>query len=128
MKPSTTKKNTSAHVKKKSPINKKPFAKTQGDSRKPLLNKKRMAPKKALLDSAPKKEVIELFMAWFRKNKNIGQVMTKQDVVKNILLKIDAKQEDALAEAMNELKSEGFIEIQADGVTLVLTEFGFENL
>ena len=128
MKPSTQKKNTSAHAKKKSPIGKKPFAKPQSDSKKPLLNKKRMAPKKALPDSAPKKEVIEMFMAWFRKNKSVGQIMTKQDVVKNILLKIDAKQEDALADAMNELKKEGFIEIQEDGVTLVLTQLGFEKL
>ncbi|DAB29190.1 MAG TPA: hypothetical protein CFH84_10880 [Sulfurimonas sp. UBA12504] len=92
------------------------------------MNKKRAAPKKTLIDSAPKKEVKEMFMAWFKKHKSVGALMTKQDVVQNILKKIDAKQEDALADAMNELKSEGFIEVLPDGVTLVLTQLGVDYL
>ncbi|MDD2791019.1 MAG: hypothetical protein PHU40_10190 [Sulfurimonas sp.] len=97
-------------------------------SNKSPINKKRAMPKKALLDSAPKKEVKEMFMAWFRKHKTVGAIMSKQDVVTNILKKIDAKQENALADAMNELKSEGFIEVQPDGVTLVLTQLGVDYL
>jgi predicted transcriptional regulator len=54
--------------------------------------------------------------------------MTKQDVVRNILVNLNAKQEDALADAMKELKSEGLIEIQEDGVTLVLTQMGVDYL
>jgi predicted transcriptional regulator len=67
-------------------------------------------------------------MSWFKKHKNVGQVMTKQDVVRNILVNLNAKQEDALGDAMKELKSEGFIEIQEDGVTLVLTQMGVDYL
>lgn len=57
---------------------------------------------------------------WFKKNNSVGYVMSKQDMVRNILTKLNAKQESSLEEAINELKNEGLIEVKEDGVTLVL--------
>ncbi|OHE20893.1 MAG: hypothetical protein A2540_02720 [Sulfurimonas sp. RIFOXYD2_FULL_37_8] len=91
-------------------------------------NKRKSPPKIALSDVSPKNEVKEMFMQWFKKNKNVGSIMSKADVVQNILTKINAKQEDAMASAINDLKTEGLIEIQADEVTLVLTQKGFDSL
>jgi|FLOH01.1.fsa_nt_gi hypothetical protein len=92
----------------------------------PHNNKRKAPPKKNKADATPKNEVKEMFMNWFKKRNTAGQVMTKQDVVKNILTKLDAKQNDAMEKAINELKSEGWIEIKEDGVTLALTEKGVE--
>lgn len=89
-------------------------------------NKIKTAPKNKVLDTAPKKEVKEMFMKWFKKNNSVGQIMTKRDVVENIITKLDAKQNDALEKAMNELRKEGLIEVKEDGVTLVLTQKGAE--
>ncbi|MCX6074248.1 MAG: hypothetical protein NTY39_08020 [Campylobacterales bacterium] len=50
--------------------------------------------------------------------------MTKQDVINNVLRKLDSKQDKTFAKAMEELKSDGLIEVQEDGVTLVLTQKG----
>jgi predicted flavoprotein YhiN len=86
----------------------------------PHNNKRKSPPKKTKVDVTPKNEVKELFKSWFKKNA-IGHIMTKQDVVKNILTKLNAKQNDALANAMDELKDECYIDIKEDGVTLVLT-------
>jgi transcriptional regulator of NAD metabolism len=61
-----------------------------------------------------------MFRLWFKKNNTVGYVMSKQDIVKNILTKLNAKQESSLQEAINELKTEGLIEVKEDGVTLVL--------
>lgn len=47
--------------------------------------------------------------------------MNKQDVINNVLRKLDSKQDKTFAKAMDELKNEGLIEVQDDGVTLVLT-------
>lgn len=94
----------------------------------PKMNSKKKVTKKMTIDVTPVKEVKEMFINWFKKNKNIGQVMTKQDVVKNILTKLNAKQDDALEEAMRQLKNSGFIEVQEDGVTLVLTQKGAESI
>jgi len=92
-------------------------------------NKKRKSPpKNKKIDPTPKKEVKEMFINWFKKNNNVGQIMTKQDVVTNILTKLDSKQNDALEEAMNELKSNGFMEVKEDGVTLVLTQKGSASI
>ncbi|WP_294962656.1 hypothetical protein [Sulfurimonas sp.] len=85
-------------------------------------------PKNKKIDPAPKNEVKEMFMKWFKKNKKVGQIMTKQDVVTNILKRLDAKQDDVLEQAMNELKSSALVETQEDGVTLVLTQKGFDSL
>lgn len=89
-------------------------------------NKIKTTPKNKVLDTAPKKEVKEMFMKWFKKNNKVGQIMTKRDVVENIIAKLDAKQNDALEKAMNELRREGLIEVKDDGVTLVLTQKGTE--
>jgi predicted transcriptional regulator len=89
-------------------------------------NKIKTAPKNKVLDTAPKKEVKEMFMKWFKKNNSVGQIMTKRDVVENIIAKLDAKQNDALEKAMNELRKEGLVEVKEDGVTLVLTQKGAE--
>jgi len=94
----------------------------------PHYEKRKSPPKKAEKETAPKNEVKEMFMAWFRRNNAPGQVMTKQDVVREIIKKLDAKQNDALAEAMDELVKSGFMFVQEDGVTLVLTAKGVEIL
>ena len=94
----------------------------------PKNNKRKSSPKNKKIDPTPKKEVKEMFMNWFKKNNSVGQIMTKQDVVTNILTKLDSKQNDALEEAMNELKSNGFMEVKEDGVTLVLTQKGSASI
>ena len=90
--------------------------------------KKSVLPKDKKIDLTPRNEVKEMFMSWFKKNRSVAQNMTKQDVVKNIITKLDAKQNDALESAMQELKREGLIEIKEDGVTLVLTKAGADSL
>ena len=90
----------------------------------PHTNRRKSPPKKSSMDIAPKNEVKEMVMAWFKKHNHVGQVMTKQDVTQNILTKLNAKQNDALEEAMNELKSEQLIELKEDGVTIILTQKG----
>ena len=69
-----------------------------------------------------------MFMNWFKKHNQVGQIMRKQEVVREIIKKLDAKQEDALEAAMRELVKSGIIEVQEDGVTLVLTAQGAELL
>jgi hypothetical protein len=54
--------------------------------------------------------------------------MTKQDVIRNVLTKIGPKQDGDFEDAMRELVREGLFEVQADGVTLVLTEQGAESV
>lgn len=83
-------------------------------------------PKDKPLDAAPKNEVKEMFLLWFKKHNTVGQVMSKQDVVSNVIAKLDAKQNDALKKAMDELINNGFINVQSDGVTLELTQRGSE--
>ncbi len=90
----------------------------------PHTNKRKTPPKKNNIDKVPINEVKEMFMAWFKKRNSVGQIMTKQDVVQNILTKLNAKQNDALKEAMDELIKEQLIEVKEDGVTLVLTQLG----
>lgn len=94
----------------------------------PHNNRRKLPPKNNSTDTTPKNEVKEMFLKWFKKNKSAGYVMSKQAVVQNILTQLNAKQEDALLTALNELKYEGIIEIQEDGVTLVLTQKGAETI
>ncbi|MDD5387216.1 MAG: hypothetical protein PHQ22_08495 [Sulfuricurvum sp.] len=54
--------------------------------------------------------------------------MTKQDVINGILKKLGPKQDRPFQIAMDELKHDGLIEIQEDGVTLVLTAKGADLL
>lgn len=89
-------------------------------------NNRRKSPPKNSIDLDPKNEVKDMFIQWFKKNNTVGCVMGKQDVVRNILTKLNAKQEDSLEAAMKELKSEGIIDVQEDGVTLVLTQKGVD--
>lgn len=70
-----------------------------------------------------------MFMNWFRSSRAIaGHIMTKEDVIKAVLKKLDSKQDHPFAKAMEELKNDGLIEIKEDGVTLVLTEKGADLL
>lgn len=89
-------------------------------------SRRKSSPKEKKIDVAPKNEVKDMFMAWFKKNRSLGQIMTKSDVVTNVIKRLDAKQENSLEEAMKELKDYGFIEVQEDGVTLVLTKKGYD--
>lgn len=54
--------------------------------------------------------------------------MTKADVIKAILKKLDSKQDKFFARAMDELANDAIITIQPDGVTLVLTQKGVDLL
>jgi hypothetical protein len=94
----------------------------------PHYEKRKSAPKKVEKETAPKNEVKEMFMSWFRRHNQVGQIMTKQDVVREIIKNLDAKQNDALEEAMDELVKSGFMAVQEDGVTLMLTAEGVEIL
>lgn len=70
-----------------------------------------------------------MFVKWFKKqNAAAGHIMSKQDVLKNIIAKLDKKQEDALEAAMKELTSSGFMTTLEDGLSLMLTEKGAESL
>jgi hypothetical protein len=90
----------------------------------PHNNRRKAPPKSKSSDMSPKNEVKQMFIKWFLKHKVAGQIMSKEDVVQNILTQLNAKQEDALSTALNELKTDGLIEIQEDGVTLMLTAKG----
>jgi hypothetical protein len=92
-------------------------------------NTKRGAPfKKSDKEISIKDEIKEMFKSWFKKHNSVGQVMTKQDVIRNILTKVGPKQDNDFEDAMNELVREGLFEVQADGVTLVLTQQGAESV
>lgn len=70
-----------------------------------------------------------MFINWFKSSRAVaGHIMTKQDVINAVLKKIDSKQDRPFTIAMEELKSDGVIEIKEDGVTLVLTQKGAETL
>ncbi len=72
------------------------------------------------IDITPKNEVKQMFRNWFKKHNEAGQIMTKQDVLNTVIKKLTKTQDKFLEEAMNEMVFEGLIEIQEDGVTLVL--------
>jgi len=88
--------------------------------------RRKAPPKKTNNDMSPKDEVKEMFIKWFKKNNVVGNIMSKQTVVSQILTKLTTKQEDSLHDAMNELQTRGLIEVQEDGVTLVWTQKGVE--
>ncbi len=90
---------------------------------------KRRASKKNALETLYREEVKEMFVKWFaRQNAVAGHVMTKTDVLKNIIKNLDKKQDDVLESAMNELISSGFMTTLEDGFSLMLTEKGAESL
>jgi len=70
-----------------------------------------------------------MFINWFKSsNAAKGHVMTKADVIKAILKKLDSKQDKFFTRAMDELTNEGIFEVQSDGVTLILTQKGADLL
>ena len=75
---------------------------------------------KKKIDITPKNEVKQMFRDWFKKRNEAGQVMTKQDVINTVIKKLTKSQDKFLKEAMDEMVFEGLIEIQEDGVTIVL--------
>ena len=75
---------------------------------------------KKKIDITPKNEVKQMFRNWFKKRNEAGQIMTKQDVINSVLKNLNKEQDKFLEEAMSEMVAEGLIEVQEDGVTLVL--------
>lgn len=70
-----------------------------------------------------------MFTKWFKKERAVaGHVMTKTDVLKNIIKNLDAKQDDVLEKAMDELKTSGLLETMEDGLSLKLTQKGADAL
>lgn len=70
-----------------------------------------------------------MFMNWFKSsNASQGHIMTKADVIKAILKKLDSKQDKFFTRAMDEMVNEGIFEVQSDGVTLILTQKGADLL
>ena len=72
------------------------------------------------VDITPKNEVKQMFREWFKKRNVAGQIMTKQDVLNTVIKKLTKSQDKFLKDAMDEMVFEGLIEIQEDGVTVVL--------
>ena len=72
------------------------------------------------IDITPKNEVKQMFRDWFKRRNVAGQIMTKQDVINSVIKKLTKSQDKFLKDAMDEMVFEGLIEIQEDGVTVVL--------
>ncbi len=72
------------------------------------------------IDITPKNEVKQMFRNWFKKRNEVGQIMTKQDVINSVLKNLTKEQDKFLQDAMDEMIHEGLIEVQEDGLTLVL--------
>jgi len=82
--------------------------------------------KKESLETTQKNEIKALFMNWFKASgAKEGHIMTKQDVINGVLRKIGPKQDRPFQLAMEELCDTGLITLQGDGVTVVLTQKGF---
>jgi hypothetical protein len=90
-------------------------------------NKKRKSPPKSTPEVNYKNQVKEMFSNWFKKNNQVGYIMSKQDVVANILTKLTSKQENSFEIAIKELHHDGYIELQEDGLTIVLTQKGVND-
>ena len=90
--------------------------------------KKKTSSKKKKDESSPKDEVKEMFINYFTKNKEVGKIMSKQDVINIVIKKLDKRQDKVLNIAMDELKNSDFIKIKEDNVTLILTQKGFDSL
>lgn len=108
--------------------NRKPAPKR--DYKNPPQNFARKAPpKKENIETTQKNEIKAMFLNWFKSSRaEAGHIMTKQDVISAILKKLDSKQDRPFQIAMEELKSDGMITINEDGVTVVLTQKGAEKL
>lgn len=103
----------------------KPAGKKKGYS--PKDNKKNFQPRDTIVEVKPIDEVKGFFRDFFRKNATQGDLMTPEDVKKYVLRKLTAKEESVFAQALNGLKTEGFIEVQEDGLTLMLTQKGADS-
>ncbi len=109
---------------KKAP--KKSYEKSKGVS---TQERKRRASKKSALETLYTEEVIEMFVRWFKKqDAGVGHVMSKEDVLKNIIKNLDTKQDDVLEKAMTRLEKSGFMSRGEDGFSLILTEKGAKSL
>ena len=104
---------------------KKPDA-PQGNYR-PKKKAKKFVTKDDFIVLKPLDEVKGLFRQYFSKNRTAGHIMSKQDVVKHVLSKLNAKEDATFADAITDLKKDGFIEVKEDGVTLVLTQKGADS-
>jgi len=72
------------------------------------------------IDITPKNEVKQMFRNWFKKRNEIGQIMTKQNVINSVLKNLNKEQDKFLKDAMDEMIHEGLLEVKEDGLTLVL--------
>lgn len=90
-------------------------------------NKKRKAPPKSNGEVNYKNQVKQMFSNWFKNHNRVGYVMSKQDIVKNIITQLNSKQENSLEIAISELNKDGYVEVQEDGLTLVLTQKGVND-
>jgi len=91
--------------------------------------RRRRASKKSALETLYIEEVVEMFINWFkRQGAAAGHVMHKQEVLQEIIKKLDKKQDDVLEEAMNTLEKSGFMRRGDDGFSLILSEAGAASL
>ena len=90
-------------------------------------SKKRKAPPKNNGDLSYKNQVKKMFSNYFKNNNKVGHIMSKEEIVKNILTKLTSKQENSLQIAINELNADGYIEVLEDGLSLVLTQKGVND-
>jgi hypothetical protein len=108
--------------------NRKPASKKVYSKPSPSFQRK-APPKKESVETTQKNEIKAMFMNWFKASRaEAGHIMSKQNVINAILKKLDSKQDRPFQIAMDELKNNGIIEIQEDGVTLILTQKGAEAL
>jgi len=94
---------------------------------KTLKKKKAFTPKYTPPELKPVEEVQGLFRQYFKQHKTVGHIMTAQDVKKHVLKKLTAKEDAVFGDAIKALSKEGFIEVQEDGVSLLLTQKGVDS-
>lgn len=74
-------------------------------------------------------EIEAMFLTYFKTKAPVaGSTMSKEDVISHVLKKLDQKQDKQFEQAMNKLVKNGKVEVQADGVTLTLTQLGASSL
>lgn len=103
--------------------NKKAPAKTW--SYKPKAKPKKFVER--IIPLKPVDEVKAFFRTYFKQNCTAGHIMTKEAVIKHVLRKLTAKEDAVFADALNELKKSGHVEVQDDGVSIMLTQKGADS-
>lgn len=93
----------------------------------PKQNRNNYAPAPKSSDLKPKDEVKAFFRSYFAKRNETGQLMSKEDVIKHVLKKLTPQEEEEFHSAVNELKNEGFIAIETDGLSFTLTQKGADS-